>query len=600
MNTLMTSKSVEPSANRQTTAWGPELLAEGGARFRLWAPGEDRLTLRLDGTDHEMRKAGEGWFESVVPEAKPGATYAFVLPDGKVVPDPAARALAEDVHGPAVLVDPDAYEWQNTGWTGMPWAETILYEFHVGTFTSEGTFRAAIDKLAAIAETGITAIEIMPVSQFGGTRGWGYDGVYPYAPHNAYGAPDDLKAFIDAAHGLGLMVYMDVVYNHFGPDGNYLSAYAPDFFREGKKTPWGAAIAYNKRQVRDFFVENALYWLREFRVDGLRFDAIDMIFDDAETHVLIEIARRARSEFGARHIHLVTEDPANHIELRRNDDNETLLYDADWNDDYHHAAHVVATGEKNGYYGKFVDKPVENLARALTEGYIYPGQEAVEMSEPVPMEAFVGFLQNHDQIGNRAFGDRLITLTSKEMLKALTVVTMLAPHIPMLFMGEEYGETRPFLFFTDYHGDLGKAVREGRRTDMDNFGGLPEGKSVEDVADPNALETMENTRLDWSKAETEEGQAWRALYRDLIAIRKRAIVPLLVAAPNTLSAGTVLTAEGRLLAIDWQLGDRRLQLRANLSDVAADLPPATGETLYGEHSTQGMEPHSVLFALDRA
>jgi malto-oligosyltrehalose trehalohydrolase len=587
------------SASTQT-AWGPELLASGGARFRLWAPGEDRLTLRLNGQDNAMRKAEGGWFVADVTDAMAGADYAFVLPDGKVVPDPAARALSTDVHGSARLVDPEAYAWQNTGWTGMPWAETILYELHIGTFTPEGTFRAAIDRLEDIRATGITAIEIMPVSHFGGTRGWGYDGVYPYAPHNAYGTPDDLKALIDAAHGLGLMVYLDVVYNHFGPDGNYLSAYAPDFFREGKKTPWGAAIAYDEPAVRDFFVENALYWLREFRLDGLRFDAIDMIFDDAETHVLVEIARRARSEFGSRHIHLVTEDPANHIELRRNDKDETLLYDADWNDDYHHAAHVVATGEKNGYYGKFVDKPVENLARALTQGYIYPGQEIAEMTHPVPMEAFVGFLQNHDQIGNRAFGDRLITLTSKEMLEALVVITMLAPHIPMLFMGEEYGETRPFLFFTDYDGELGKAVREGRRTDMDNFGGLPEGKSVEDVADPNAIETMENTRLDWQKADTQEGQGWRALYRDLIAIRKRSVIPLLVSAPNTLNAGAVLQAEGRLLAIDWQLGDRRLQLRANLGDTPAHLPPATGEMLYGPQTTQDMEPYAVLFALDRA
>jgi maltooligosyltrehalose trehalohydrolase len=297
------------------------------------------------------------------------------MPDGLAVPDPAARAQAGDVHGPSLLVDPRAYRWR-TDWPGRPWAEAVIMEIHIGTFTPEGTFRAAAERLPHLAETGITAVEIMPVAQFGGNRGWGYDGVLPYAPHRAYGTPEDLKALIDTAHGLGLMVLLDVVYNHFGPDGNYLHVYAPQFFTDRRNTPWGAAIAYEEPPVRRFFIENALYWLEEFHLDGLRLDAIDNVIDpDSETEILEEIAAEVRAAHPGARIHLTTEDDRNITRLHeRSDDGRPRLYTAEWNDDFHNAAHAVATHEAEGYYVDFAQDHWEKLARSMAEGFAYQGE----------------------------------------------------------------------------------------------------------------------------------------------------------------------------------------------------------------------------------
>jgi malto-oligosyltrehalose trehalohydrolase len=306
-----------------------------------------------------MRPAGDGWLEAEA-EAAPGEPYAFALPDGRLVADPASRRQAGDVHGPSVLVDPDAYAWRHPGWRGRPWGEAVVYELHPGTFSPAGTFEGARARLPHLADLGVTAVELMPVADFAGTRGWGYDGVLPYAPAGAYGTPDELKALVDEAHGLGLMVFLDVVYNHFGPEGNYLSTYAPQFFTEDFKTPWGAAIDFRERPVRDFFVHNALYWLEEFRLDGLRLDAVHAIRDPSETHVLVELARRVRERFeGEREAHLVLENEANQARFLRRDDPAAgcRLYDAQWNDDAHHVLHVLLTGETAGYYEDFADRP---------------------------------------------------------------------------------------------------------------------------------------------------------------------------------------------------------------------------------------------------
>ncbi len=403
-------------------SWGAERVASDEVRFRLWATGQQRVTLRLSGKDIEMTPQADGWFETQVAGVAANAEYDYVLADGTAVPDPAARAQKAEVNGPSLVIDPDAYQWQNTSWKGRPWQESVVYELHIGTFTPEGTFRAAIEKLPTLAETGITMIEVLPVSQFGGNRGWGYDGVLLYAPHTAYGTPDDFKAFIDAAHGHGLSVVLDIVLNHFGPEGNYLPLLSPDFFHKARQTPWGAGIAYDVDAVRRYIVEAPLYWLQEFNLDGLRFDAIDQIDDPSDKHVLIDIAERIRASITDRPIHLTTEDCRNVTFLHPRDENgDAPLFTGEWNDDFHNAVHVLATGESHAYYQDFADQPEQRVARALAEGFVYQGEVSPQSGEPrgvksssQPPVAFVDFIQNHDQTGNRAQGERLISLAGAE------------------------------------------------------------------------------------------------------------------------------------------------------------------------------------------
>jgi len=346
--------------------WGAEFISDDVVRFRVWAEGQKDLTLRLTDTDIPMAAVGDGWFQIDVPGVRHGTTYQFVLQDGMAVPDPASRAQQSDVNGPSVVIDPRRSLPTQREWQGRPWEETVIYELHIGTFTGEGTFRAAIGKLPYLAELGITQLEVMPVSQFGGARGWGYDGVLLYAPHSAYGTPDDFHAFIDAAHALGLSVVLDIVLNHFGPEGNYLPLLSPAFFHQDRMTPWGNGIAYEVEAVRQYIAEAPLFWLSEYHLDGLRFDAIDQIHDGAETHILPEIAQRIRDAFPDRHIHLTTEDSRNVIFLHPRDEHgQAPLFTAEWNDDFHNAAHVFATGESHAYYQDFAFEPEKKLARAL-------------------------------------------------------------------------------------------------------------------------------------------------------------------------------------------------------------------------------------------
>lgn len=428
----------------------------------------------------------------------------------------------------------------------------------------------------------------MPVAQFSGERGWGYDGVLLYAPHRAYGTPDDMKAFIDAAHGHGLMVLLDVVYNHFGPDGNYLPALAPAFFHPERSTPWGAAIAYEKQPVRHFFIENALYWLEEFHLDGLRFDAIDQIRDtESETEILIEIARRIRSEFPGRHIHLTTEDSRNITALHeRGDGKKVVHFTAEWNDDFHNAAHVVASGEVDGYYEDFAEDPWGKLGRALAEGFVYQGERSPhaggsprgKASAHLPPLAFIDFLQNHDQIGNRAFGERLFSLASPELLSGLYAILLLSPHVPLIFMGDEWGETRPFCFFTDFHGELAEKVREGRRAEFTKFAVFADAGKRDTIPDPNAVETFLASKIDWECANSATGKAWLSYVTALLDLRRRRIVPLLGA--GTGHAGTLLRAADGVIAVDWTLGEALVQLRANLRDEEREVPPTSGEVVF--------------------
>jgi malto-oligosyltrehalose trehalohydrolase len=571
-----------------TKRWGADPLDGGGARFRLWAPGVARIALVGGGADISMVATGDGWFEVATDEITPGRAYGFRLPDGMVVPDPAARAQAGDVHGLSRLVDPTTYVWQTPDWGGRPWEEAVIYELHVGTFTEDGTFDGVRERLDHLAATGITAIELMPIAQFGGDRGWGYDGVLHYAAHHVYGGPEGMKALIDAAHERSLMVALDVVYNHFGPDGNYLHLYAPQFFNAARHTPWGAAIDYERPAVRDFFVDNALFWLEEYRLDGLRLDAINEIQDPSCEHILETIARSVRTRITDRHVHLMTEDDRNIVRLHEREGGAVALYTAEWNDDFHHAAHVIATRETEGYYADYAVAPARMLARALAEGYAYQGEvsdfwggipRGVRSAHLPPM-AFVNFLQNHDQIGNRAFSERLTDLAHAEVVQALMAVLLLSPQIPLLFMGEEWGEKRPFGFFTDFHGALADAVREGRRGEFRRFSRFADEANREKIPDPNAESTFLASRIDWNRMDDTEGRAFHDLVRQLLAIRRREIVPRLKGIEG--NVGWADASEGTALRAFWRLAEgATLSLTANLGDEPVEVPPVQkGQLLF--------------------
>ncbi|WP_259130107.1 malto-oligosyltrehalose trehalohydrolase [Rhizobium sp. BK661] len=576
-------------------AWGPS-YQEDGICFRLWAPDVTALALRVGSEHVSMDRKEDGWFETLRSDVPTQRHYSFILPDGTAVPDPASRYQSGDVGGPSMLVDPNAYDWRHPDWQGRPWEEAIIYELHVGTFTEDGTFRAAAERLGLLADLGFTAIEVMPIAQFPGSRGWGYDGVLHYAPHNSYGTPEDFKAFIDAAHGLGLMVFLDVVYNHFGPEGNYLPTYAPAFFRSDSPTPWGPRIAFERIPVRQYFIDNVMYWLSEFRLDGLRLDAIDQIDDKSHHHILEEISERVSRHFDVRHVHLMTENPANGTDMIANR-NGRPLFKADWNDDFHHALHVVATGENSGHYAPFKDAPWVKLRQALASGYVREGVQTLGGAK-VPTEAiaptsFVHFLQNHDQVGNRAQGDRLSSLVGDENFRAFTEILMLSPQIPLMFMGDDHLSSRPFRFFADYEGELARAVRESRSKEARNFGSPSRDTEGGEIADPNHLATFQSSKLLWSEAFMDRRLRWREWLTRLISVRRKCIVPHLIQAKG--HSGKVVPSLDRCLFVGWQLGDHELHLRANLSDIEleCDLPPNAQIYPVLTHKRGTLPPNSV-------
>jgi maltooligosyltrehalose trehalohydrolase len=561
-------------------------------RFRLWAPGVERVRLEL-GRDKpkrlEMRPQADGWHELVVRDVLPGDAYAFrVKEDLPAVPDPASRFNPWDVKGPSAVVHPHAYEWQDTQWRGRPWREAVVYELHVGTFTSEGTFLAAIEKLDHLQALGITCIELLPLADFAGRRNWGYDGVLPYAPDASYGSPEDLKRLVDAAHARGIMVLIDVVYNHFGPEGNYLPAYVPQFFDPTEQTPWGAAINFedeHSRTVRDFFLHNALYWLEEYHFDGLRMDAVHAIPDESPQHIVLEIAEAiAKGPGRERHIHQVLENEHHQASfLERGRTHAT----AQWADDFHHGVHVLITGERDGYYGDYADRPLWHLGRALAEGFSYQGDFAAprsgkprgERSSHLPPEAFVLCLQNHDQVGNRALGERLAMLAKPEAMRLAAATLCLAPSIPMLFMGEEFGAATPFLFFCDFDGDLARAVREGRRKEFAAFERFRDPQAREKIPDPLAELTFLASKLRWEDLDKPQHSRCLQHYRGLLAARARHIVPRLGERPPEAS----FRIEGDSgLACTWTLDGARLHLRANFGDREVELTPGPGDLVHLE------------------
>jgi len=549
--------------------FGAQPLPDGRTAFRLWAPGQNAVSLVVEGgPTAAMTTSGDGWFEAIA-SCNAGSRYRYRLADGMLVPDPASRAQAADVHDASVVIDPHAYTWRNSDWQGRPWRETVLYELHVGVL---GGFRGVAKDLPRLAALGVTAVELMPINDFPGQRNWGYDGVLPYAPDAAYGTPDELKSLVDTAHDHGLMIFLDVVYNHFGPDGNYLSLYAPNFFRADRHTPWGAAIDFRVPEVRRFFTENVLFWLMEYRFDGLRFDAVHAI---EEQDWVDEMAATVRATVEpGRHVHLVLEhhNDASHLDKD---------VDAQWNDDGHNVLHVLLTGETAGYYEDYADRPADKLARCLAEGFIYQGERSNYLDAPrgmpsahLPPSAFVLFLQNHDQIGNRAFGERLTALCEPAALEAATALLMLAPQIPLLFMGEERASRTPFLFFTDYHAELADAVREGRRNEFERFPAFADPVRRQSIPDPNSLRTFEAS-VPHGDPEWEERR--ETLYRRLIAIRQTEIVPRLDGS-RSLQAYAL---DVRAVLARWRLGDGAvLSLACNLGSEPCRAGSLVGRMLF--------------------
>src|SRR5579859_3110761 len=595
---------------------GADVVPGGGVRFRLWAPNCRHVAVETaDGLEPArstpMAETGDGWHECLVPFARAGTRYRYILPDGMRVPDPASRFQPEDAHGPSEVIDPGAYRWSDTAWHGRPWHEAVLYELHVGAFTAAGTFRAARERLDHLAALGVTGIEIMPVADFPGRRNWGYDGVLLYAPDSTYGRPDDFRALVDAAHARGIMVLLDVVYNHFGPDGNYLPLYAPAFFTDRHRTPWGAGINFDGPQstaVREFIIHNALYWIDEFHLDGLRLDAVHAILDDSPRDVLDELAERVRAA-GRREVHLVLENEENQTRrLAREADGRTRHYTAQWNDDVHHVLHAAATGEDRGYYAEYLGDP-KKLGRALAEGFAYQGERMDYRGRPrgepsgvLPPTAFVAFIQNHDQIGNRAFGERLTALASPDALRALAAVYLLLPQIPMLFMGEEWGAAQPFPFFCDFEGDLADAVRQGRRREFARFPEFQSDAARDRIPDPLSDRTYGSAKLDWADLDKPEHRVWLDLYRRLLARRREAVVPLLPGIGA--HAATYEVIGPGAVAVHWGFGNGAqkgvLALAANLSDdPVSGFRLDLGRVLWQEgRSGNGVgEPWSVRWSL---
>ncbi|UXN75979.1 malto-oligosyltrehalose trehalohydrolase (plasmid) [Devosia sp. A8/3-2] len=587
----------------------------GGTRFKIWAPKCKTMRLKVKGrrTLLELDAIGDSWHRLDVDNVKAGSLYKYVLPDGSEIPDPASRHQPEGIHGFSEVIEPRDYARTDPDWRGRPREEAVIYELHIGTFTEEGTFRAAIAKLDHLARSGITAIQIMPLAQFYGKFNWGYDGAMWFAPDSSYGRPEDLKAFIDAAHRRSLMVFLDVVYNHFGPHGNYLPAIAPIFTKK-HTSPRGEAINFDgpgAAVVRELVIESALYWITEFNFDGLRFDAVHAIADDSTTHILEVLAARLRAARPHRYTHLIVENSENQeIWLRRNSGAEPVHYTAQWNDDVHHLLHAAATGENTGYYADFdnLEERSDKLARALAEGFAYRGEvkphEGMKRGEPsvgLPATSFVVYMQDHDQVGNRVKGDRIAKLANEDAVKALTAVYLLSPQIPMLFMGEEWSSRKPFPFFSDVPAEMRDVVRKGRREELKS---TPEHEdptkpNVEEAVDPTSVKTFRSAKLDWENLKHEPHTHWLEHYRSLIDVRTMEIIPRLFGQEGFASHHEVLGPKAVL--VSWNMGDGSvLRLYANSdNDAQTGLPALIGRTIYlqGFAEERRLGPWTVLWTI---
>jgi maltooligosyltrehalose trehalohydrolase len=601
--------------------FGTHLRDDGKVTFKLWAPGADKVELSLQGNAPEIRllmtPEADGWHGITTELAGIGFYYQYLINGNYYVPDPASRYQPVDVHGSSQVIDPEAWQWQDTDWQGRPWEEAVFYELHVGTFSEEGTFAGVKKHLDYLVDLGVTAIQLMAIADFPGRRNWGYDGVLPFAPDSSYGTPDDLKDLIDAAHAKGLMVFNDVVYSHFGPEGNYLNLYAPAFFTNRFHTPWGDAINFEPHWVRWFFIHNALYWLEEYHFDGLRLDAIHAIFDDSSPDILEELAEAVRLGPGYdRSVYLVLENDNNTARyLRRDSSLPNRYFNAQWNDDCHHVLHVLLTDETTGYYQDFAEQPLDHLGRCLTEGFAYQGelsafQDGRQRGEPcsdLPLTAFICFLQNHDQVGNRVLGERISRLCSPEALRAGTAILLLSPSLPLLFMGQEWACSQPFTYFVDFSGDLGDQVNLGRLQDVIKASGLNSVEELPQIPLPNAAETFQASRLAWAEPGREPHQQWLDFHKHLLRIRRDHITPRI----KGLVAGQAhyQLFSDRALAVQWRLNDAStLTLVANMGKEPARADYyCNGEVLFASDSevdkylrTGDLGPWAVIFYLQAA
>ncbi|MBV8885857.1 MAG: malto-oligosyltrehalose trehalohydrolase [Chroococcidiopsidaceae cyanobacterium CP_BM_RX_35] len=506
---------------------GADYHSSGDCEFTVWAPLLQEVAVQIVAPKQRllpMHKDASGYWKAVASDVEPGTLYFYKLEGANDRPDPASKFQSQGVHGPSQVVDPNAFSWADSDWAGMPLEEMIVYELHVGAFTPEGTFEAIIPRLEALKEIGINTIEVMPIAQFPGERNWGYDGTYVYAVQNSYGGPEGFKNLVNACHQSGMAVVLDVVYNHFGPEGNYISDFGP-YFTQTYKTPWGSAINYDDFRsdgVRNFFIENALYWFSEYHIDALRLDAIHAIYDLGAKHFLQELKERveALSQQRGRQLYLIAESDLNDVRVIRDRQLGGHAMDAQWSDDFHHSLHTLLTGELIGYYQDFGN--CEQLATAFKESFVYSWKYSSSRERYHGSDArdfaghkFVVCSQNHDQIGNRMLGERLSQLVSFEALKLAAGAVLLSPYIPLLFMGEEYGEDSPFLYFVNHSDpDLVEAVRKGRKEEFKHF--HLEGE----FQDPQSPETLQKSQLKWEKRNSGKHKVLLELYQRLIQLRQ--------------------------------------------------------------------------------
>ena len=563
---------------------GPQIV-EGGVVFNLWAPSADAVELLQERRPAEVmvREPG-GWYQLFSHGSGAGTRYQFRIDGQLCVPDPASLFQPDDVRGPSEVVDTRQLRDPKL-YVGRPWAESVIYELHIGTFSEEGTYAGVESKLAYLRDLGITAIELMPLNDVPGRRNWGYDGVLLNAPNAQYGRPEDLKRLLNAAHERDMMVYLDVVYNHFGPHLNYLHAYAKPFFNEAHTTGWGPAVNLEGKDgavVRDFLINNALLWIRDYGFDGLRLDAVHALKDSSDRHFLVEFAETLRAQLMGRHVHLMLENEANQARYLERPKGRVRYFDAQWGDDFHNALHVLLTGESEGYYSAFADKPLAHLARAIAEGFAFQGENFSlhdaprgEPSAHLPPDATVFFTQNHDQVGNRAFGDRLTKLVSPAKLRQAMALVLLSPHIPMLFMGEEAAAETPFLFFCDWSGELAEGTREGRRKEFAHFKAFASPEVRSRIPDPCDENTFLGSKLDWQAMERSSlSGEFRALTRELLILRQQRLVPLIkdrfVAAKAELLGSSESTGG---FSVRWRTakGDE-LQIIANFGGDDVPIP----------------------------
>jgi maltooligosyltrehalose trehalohydrolase len=569
-------------------AVGAEVLPEGGVHFRLWAPRCQRVTAvfgKGDGERNcaaaiavELHRDAQGYFSGLAPQARPGMLYRFRIDGGEtLIPDPVSRFQPNGPHGPSMVIDSTQYTWRDEQWPGVRLEGQVIYEMHIGTYTPEGTWRAAMGELDELARLGITLIEVMPVNEFPGRFGWGYDGVDLFAPTHLYGGPDDFRGFVDRAHSLGVGVILDVVYNHIGPDGNFLTLFSEDYFTARHKTDWGEALNYdgpNSEPVREFFIANAGYWIDEFHLDGLRLDATDNIYDSSPRHVLADIGERVRQAAGRRSAILVAENEAQHVKLVRPIPEGGYGLDGLWNDDFHHTARVALTGQREAYYTDYGGTPQE-LISSIKRGYLYQGQwynwQSRRRGTPtreVKRWAFVNYLDNHDQISNSGFGERIHSYANPGCYRALTALLLLAPGTPLLFQGQEFAASALFAFFADHNAELAELVRKGRREFVSQFPGLAAPEAQARIPDPCDEKTFQACKLNLSERQAHKGTY--QLHCDLLKLRREDAVFRAQGAGGI--DGAVLAAKTFLLRFFDEDGDRLLLINLDV-EFAFDPAP---------------------------